>query len=153
MKQKNNIIERVENVLIASGFKNEVAVPKEYLAALSTRNMIRSLVFMMQVVDDDKVDNTKVNEIVDRGRQWCTKSLNARWFSKECGLNLVLFHKGQIQLEAIKQQIDKTGLHGTICQSITAINMSNTDILQERIWIVVGKVKKALVKLAEIKEI
>ncbi len=52
-----DLIGRVEDVLIASGFKKGVVVSKGFFTALSTRDYIRSLVFLMQVVEDDYVDN------------------------------------------------------------------------------------------------
>ena len=78
------------------------------------------------------------------------KKFKSDVFFKESGLNLVLLHYGQIGPNDIKGQVDSTGFHGAICQSITTIDVTNGNVEQEKTWVVIGKVRKALQKLKEI---
>ena len=141
--------ERIEKSLFAVGFKKNDGTFENFSAAYTIRSMFTSLVFLVKVMENEVVDSIKVKEIVDSGRNWCSLNAKATWFVKESGLNLILLHKDQIKPEDIKSQSDKTGFHGSICQSVTALNVSNDVLIQEKTWIVLGKVKKALSNLKE----
>ena len=144
----NMYIERIEKPIVDAGFKKDDAASDYFTVAYTIRNMITSSVFLVKVVENEIIDNMTIKEIVDNGKEWCSINLKATWFAKEAGLNLVLLHKGQISPENIKSQTDKTGFHGAICQSVTAINVTNDVVMQEKTWVVLGKVKKALSNIA-----
>ena len=76
--------------------------------------------------------------------------MRARWFYNKAGLNLILIHRGQLPIDVVKEQVDATGLHATIVQSITAIDVSNGSVSQKRTWVGIGKVKEALSRLSNI---
>lgn len=141
------ILKEIEKPIVGAGFIKEETASGYFTEAYTIRNMVTSAVFLIKIVEDDIVSNMTIKEIVDTGRKWCSINLNATWAVKEAGLNLVFLHKGQINPETMKSQTDKTGLHGSICQSVTAINVSNDVVIQEKTWIVIGKVNKALSNL------
>jgi len=141
--------ERIEMSLVAAGFKKDEVASEDFSAVYTIRSMFTSLVFLVKVIEDEVVDSIKVKEIVDSGREWCFLNLKATWFVKESGLNLILLHKDKIKPDDIKSQTDKTGFHGSICQSVTALNVTNDILMQEKTWIVLGKAKKALSNLKE----
>jgi hypothetical protein len=144
MGRMDAYIERIEKPIVDAGFKKDDVTSSYFTVAYTIRNMITSAVFLCKVMENEVVNNNTVKEIVDNGREWCSVNLKATWVVKEAGLNLVLLHEGQINLEDIKSQTDKTGFHGSICQSVTAINVTNDAVIQEKTWVVLGKVKKAL---------
>jgi hypothetical protein len=139
-----DIIERIEKPILDAGYKKDDLASTYFHAAYTIRNMMLSSVFLIKFLEDEDVDKTAIKKIVDEGRQWCSVNLKATWAIKEAGLNIVLFHQGQVGTDDIKSQADKTGLHGSICQSITAINVIDGGTIIDKTWVVIGKTNKAL---------
>ena len=146
----NPYYETIETTLINLDFKKEESSLSDFKAAFTRRKLLTSLVFLIQEVNDKDFNAVSMKNVITLGRQWCENNLNAMWFIKESGLNIVLLHHGQIDLNDIKGLIDLTGFHGTICQSITILDLTNGCIEQEKTLVVIGKVKKVLQKLKEI---
>jgi len=142
----NNHLTNIKSKLLACGFKEEDIDNSYFTASFTSRGLITNLTFLIKEINEEKCNATTITKIVDMGRKWCVKNLKATWFINETGLNIILLHNGQVQLSHIKSQVDLTGNHGAICQSVTSINITgHTD--QQRTWIVIGKVKKVLNKL------
>ena len=150
MKNLLSYYEKIENTLNECGFHKEESTSPDFNSAFTKHNLFTSLVFLIKIVKDKKMDASTISNLVSSGREWCTRNLKARWIFKESGLNIILLHKGQIDSKNIKGQVDTTGMHGSICQSITAIDIINNIVIQEKTWVVVGKVKKSLMRLKEI---
>ncbi len=142
MKNMLSYYEKIENTLNECGFHKEDITSPDFKSAFTKRNLFTSLVFLIKIVDDDKLDVTKINDLVSSGREWCTRNLKACWIFNEAGLNIILLHKGQIDSKSLKEQVDTTGMHSSICQSVTAIDIINNNVIQEKAWVVIGKVKK-----------
>ncbi len=150
MKNLLSYYEKIENTLSKCGFHKEESISSDFKSAFTKRNLFTSLVFLIKIVDDDNLDVTTINHLVTSGREWCKRNLKASWIFKEAGLNIILLHKGQIDSKIIKGQVDTTGTHASICQSITAIDIINNIVIQEKTWVVIGKAKKSLMRLKEI---
>lgn len=142
--------EEINSALTSCGFQKEEVNSSEFDAAFVRRGLLTSLVFLVKNVSESDFNAISVKNLVNSGRQWCTSNLRTRWIVKESGLNLVLLHEGQIDSKDIEGQVDVTGFHGAICQSITTLNVSNLNIEQEKTWVIIGKVRKALWKLRTI---
>jgi hypothetical protein len=140
----------IRKVLLETGFSEEQTNTADFDASFTKRGIITNLAFLVKEVIESDYVSSDIEKIISNGRKWCVKNLKATWITKESGLNIILLHKGYIDSFDIKGQVDMTGLHGAICQSVTNINESNGNIEQEKTWIVIGKVKKALRKLKEI---
>ncbi len=52
---------------------------------------------------------------------------------------MILLHKGQIYSKDLKRQVDSTCMHSSICQSVTAIDITNKIVIQEKTWVIMGK--------------
>ncbi len=150
LKNLLSYYEKVENTLNKCGFLKEESASPDFKSAFTKRNLFTSLVFLIKTVDDDNFDVTTIKNLVASGREWCTRNVKACWIFKEAGLNIILLHKGQIDSKSLKEQVDTTGMHSSICQSITAIDIINNNVIQEKAWVVIGKVKKSLMRLKEI---
>lgn len=141
--------ERIEKALTAAGFKKTDVVSDEFSAAYTVQGLLASLVFLVKVIDGEEVDGKRVREIVNKGRVWCADNMKTTWIVNESGLNIILLHNGEVSAESIQSQTDKTGFQSAICQSVTAINTSHEEFKQEKTWVVLGKVRKALANLQE----
>ncbi|MFQ6008681.1 MAG: hypothetical protein ACE5K8_06990 [Candidatus Zixiibacteriota bacterium] len=150
MQDMHPYYEKIESALTSSGFHKEEISSSNFKAAFTRRGFLTSLVFLIKEVNDKGFNASSMKNLVESGRQWCASNLKATWFVKESGLNLVLLHDGQIGSNDIKGQVDSTGFHGAICQSITTLDVTNGSVAQEKTWVVIGKVRKALRKLNEI---
>jgi len=150
MQDMHLYCEKIESVLTNSGFHKEEISFSDFKVAFTRRGFLTSLVFLIVEVNDKDFNASSIKNLVESGRQWCADNLKATWIVKESGLNLVLLHDGQIGSNDIKGQVDSTGFHSSICQSITTLNVTNGSVAQEKTWVVIGRVKKALRKLNEI---
>jgi len=112
--------------------------------------MFTSLVFLLKDLKEKGVDASSIKDLAKAGREWCANNVKARWFGNKAGLNLILIHRGQLPIDAVKEQVDATGLHATIVQSVTAFDVSNGLVAQERTWVGIGKVKEALSRLSNV---
>lgn len=142
--------DKIEGALTSSGFHKEKTSFSDFSAAFTRRGFLTSLVFLIKEINDKDFNASSMKNLIESGRQWCTSNLKATWIVKESGLNLVLLHNGQIELNDIKGQVDSTGFHGAICQSIMILDVTNGSLSQEKTWVVIGKVRKALRRLSEI---
>ena len=144
--------EKIDSVLTSSGFHKEEVSSSDFKAAFTRRGFLGILVFLIKEVNGKDFNASSMKNLIESGRQWCASNLKATWFVKEsqAGLNLVLLHDGQIGSNDIKGQVDLIGGHDAICQSITTLDVTNGSVAQEKTWIMLGKVRKALRKLNEI---
>ena len=145
----NTYILRIEKPIVDAGYKKDDPASTYFQAAYTIRSMITSSVFLIKFLGDEDPSKISVKNIVDAGREWCSANLKATWGVKETGLNLVLLHRGQVGPEDIKSQTDKTGLHGSICQSVTAINVTSDGAITDKAWIVLGKANNALKNISK----
>jgi hypothetical protein len=144
----NENLTTIQSKLNACGFKEEDIDNSYFTTSFTARGLITNLTFLIKEINEENCDATAIKQIVDMGRKWCVTNLKAHWFVKEAGLNIIFLHNGEVEPSHIKGQVDSTGNHNAICQSVTSIDTAgHTD--QEKTWIVIGKVKKALKKLNE----
>ena len=140
----NSTYAKISSVLTDCGFKEEKIDNSSFVTSFARRKLMTNLVFLVKNIDTDSSDSTLIKQIVDAGRGWCVKNLKATTPFRESGLNLILLHDGQVQYDHIKGQVDSTYSHSAICQSITCVNSQNGELIQEKTWVVIGAVRKAL---------
>ena len=150
MMETSSYQDRIEKVLTLCGFRRVELSSSDFDAAFIRRWIFTSLVFLLKDLKEKGVDANSIKNLAKAGREWCTDNVKAGWFYNKAGLNLILIHRGQLSSHAVRGQVDATGLHGTIVQSITAIDASNGLVAQERTWVAIGKVKEALSRLSNI---
>lgn len=150
MDPQNSYYEQVEEILTACGFKKEDRETGDFKSAFTKRGILANYAFLIAAIEDPDFKAISAMNYVEAGRQWCKDYLEATWFVREAGLNLIFLHKGQVDAAVLMNQVDSVGLEGAICQSITALDTTDGDSSQETTWIVVGNVKKALQKLRKI---
>ena len=139
----NSLYTEITTILTSCGFKEEKVNNSSFVTSFTRKKLLGNLVFLIKNIDTDSSDSKLIKQIVDAGREWCLgKSAS--------GLNLILFHDGQVQYDHIKDQVDSKFIHKAICQSITGINTRNGALIQEKTWVVIGAVRKAL-KLMDMK--
>tara|TARA_Y100000994_G_C15470629_1_gene350880 strand:+ start:126 stop:566 length:441 start_codon:yes stop_codon:yes gene_type:complete len=141
----NSLYTEITTILTSCGFKEEKVNNSSFVTSFTRKKLLGNLVFLIKNIDTDSSDSNLTKQIVDAGREWCLGKSNG-----ESGLNLILFHDGQVQYDHIKGQVDSTFIHKAICQSITGINTRNGALIQEKTWVVIGAVRKAL-KLMDMK--
>ncbi len=139
-------LKKIEELLSPRFQKIEVE-SDVFQAAFLYKGLLSRLVFLVKKIDAPEMSYGQVKQIVNFGKRWCTLNLKTFYPFRQGGLSIILLHEGQIKEEYLENQTDKTAMHESICQSLTAIDLVNHNILQKKVWIVVGKVKKALKKL------
>lgn len=132
------------------GFRRFELSSSDFDVEFTRRGMFTRLVFLLKDLKEKRVDSSSIKDLAKAGREWCAINVKARWFCNKAWLNLILIHRGQLPIDAIKEQVDTTGLHATILQSLTAFDVSNGLVAQERTWVGIGKVKEALSRLSNI---
>ena len=142
--------DRIEKVLTLCGFRRVESRSLDFDVAFIRRGMFTRFVFLLKDFKEKGVDANSIRNLAKAGREWCANNVRARWFYNKAGLNLILIHAGRLSGDAVKGQVDATGLHATIVQSITAIDVSNGSVAEERTWVAIGKVKEALSRLSNI---
>ena len=150
MTETSSYQDRIERALTACGFQRVDLSSSDFDVAFIRRGIFTSLVFLLKDLKEKGVDASSIKDLAKAGREWCANNVRARWFYNKAGLNLILIHRGQLPVDAVKGQADATGLHATIVQSVTAIDASNGSVSQERTWVGIGKVKEALSRLSNI---
>ena len=136
-------------MLTSCGFQKIELSSLDFDVAFIRRGLCASLVFLLKDLKEDSVNEISIKNIVKAGRECCANNVQARWLYA-AGLNMILIHRGQLPCETIKEQVDATGLHAAIVQSITTIDISKGLVDQERTWVVIGRVKKALNQLSNV---
>lgn len=137
---------RIEQVLTSCGFRRTGVGSSDFDAAFVRRGLLVHLGFLVKDLKKDSADANSVQGVVKAGRKWYAK--NALRLLEGAVLNLILLHQGQLSAADIKGQVDRTGLHFAVVQSITAIDVRNGSVVQEQTRIKVGRVKEALRLLA-----
>lgn len=150
MTETRSYQDRIEKVLTLCGFRRVELRSLDFDVAFVRRGMFTSLVFLLKDLEEKGVDASSIKDLAKAGREWCANNVRARWFYNKAGLNLILIHRGQLPIDVVKEQVDATGLHATIVQSVTAIDVSNGSVSQKRTWVGIGKVKEALSRLSNI---
>ena len=150
MTETRSYQDRIEKVLTLCGFRRVELSSSDFDVAFTRRGMFTSLVFLLKDLKEKGVDASSIKDLAKAGREWCANNVKARWFGNKAGLNLILIHRGQLPIDAVKEQVDATGLHATIVQSVTAFDVSNDLVAQERTWVGIGKVKAALSRLSNV---
>ena len=89
-------------------------------------------------------DNSNIDQIIARGRNWCDANINSGRKLKETSLNILVFHKGEITKNDISGKVDKSGLHRSILQSIFAVNLTNGGFIKKTSVFALGKEKKVM---------
>jgi hypothetical protein len=150
MQNTHPYYEKIESALTSSGFEKEAISSSTFTIAFTRRGFFSNTVFLVAEVEAADFNASSMKQLIESARQWCAEHLSATWFFQEAGFNLVLFHEGQIGSNHLKGQVDSTGFHAAICQSITALDVTNGIVAQEKTWVVIGKVRMALRKLNEL---
>ena len=150
MTETRSYQDRIEKVLTLCGFRRVELSSSDFDVAFTRRGMFTRLVFLLKDLKEKGVDQSSIKDLTKAGREWCANNVKARWFCNKAGLNLILIHRGQLPIDVVKEQVDATGLHATIVQSVTAIDVSNGSVSQKRTWVGIGKVKEALSRLSNI---
>lgn len=108
-----------------------------------------TIVFLVSELNADHIDPIDVDHLLRKAKQWCDQSLGLsrllRLFSKT-SLNLVLLHKRQMPRSYIQGKIDKSGLHFTLLQSITSIDIEHDSVAQEKSWADHGTAREAILR-------
>jgi hypothetical protein len=138
----------VADTLESTGFRPHR--PHDFDAAYVRSGLLTSLVFLVKDVGESPVDPMYIDDLIKCARSWCKQHVKATWFIKESGLNLVLLHRGQLPRRMIVGVTDPMGNHAAILQSVTAIDTTAGSVVQERTWIVIGRVWLALRRLARL---
>ena len=148
---RSSYTEEIDEALASCGLRRRVGTESSnFDAAFVWRGLLTTVVFLLKDLRNEGADEHAVRNVVNAGRKWCAKNLVTLPVIREAGLNLILLHQGQLPARAIKGQVDTTGFHRAIVQSITAIDVSSGSVTQEQTWVIVGKVGKALKLLAGI---
>lgn len=142
--------EKIEQVLTDCGYERTEPHTFDFDAAFVRENLFTSQAFLIKKVESPEFKTIDAEQIVGAGRAWCANHLNASFLVNEAGMNLVLLHEGQVNRTHIKGHIDASGLHGAICQSITALDATGGTVKQERTWVVIGRVRRALNRISGI---
>ena len=150
MTETSSYQDWIKKVLTACGFQRVDLRSSDFDVAFIRRGLFTSLVFLLKDLKEKGVDASSIKDLAKAGREWCANNVRARWFYNKAGLNLILIHRGQLPVDVVKEQVDATGLHATIVQSVTAIDVSNGSVSQKRTWVGIGRVKEALSRLSNI---
>ena len=149
--RKNEILYAIRNKLVPLGFKEIFTNSPDFSIAYVHKGVLASLVFLIN--NFENIEPQYLPYLISNAHLFCKQYLRSKWIFKEAGLNLILLHQGALTENNIDGYTTKTGFDssvtysGAIFQSITTINTIDFSVCQSRIWVVVGKVKKALNKL------
>ena len=136
----------LEDGLVSLGFR--AAEPREFDLAFVRTGVVASLAFLVKDLSTGPVSPDEVSLLVSDAKLWCQEHLGAGG-GRQVGLNIVLLHRGQVSAELIKGNTDRAGMHASILQSITAIDLTGGSVAQEKTWLVLGRVRSALRFLRE----
>lgn len=140
----------VRSILEESGLREVEA--GSFCGAYVRRGWFTSLAFLAAKLGEESAEPDSISALVEEARLWCKEHVRATWFVRECGLNLVLFHEGQISRDLIADLPDVTGMHAAILQSVTAIDTRRSTVLQAKTWIVIGTARRVVRSLASVDE-
>jgi hypothetical protein len=139
-------VKDVGEILESTGF--HLMDTHSFDAAYVRFGRLTSLVFLITDLSDRQVDSEDIDVLISNARAWCKKHVNATSIFNEAGLNLVLLHQGQISRRMVIGLCDPVGNNAAILQSVTAIDMQRRSVAQAKTWIVLGRVRRALRRLA-----
>jgi len=136
----------VRSILETNGLRSVGA--GAFSGAFVKRGWITSVVFLTTDIGAEGTDRAGLEALVEEARLWCKEHGAATWFVRESGLNLVLFHQGQVSEDLIQGLPDATGTHSAILQSVTAVDSMHRTVVQAKTWIVIGTARRILRRLA-----
>ena len=91
-----------------------------------------------------------INDIISYGRAWNFENLTSlkdKIFGT--GINLVIFHHGELTLEDIKGKSDKGGDKKAMLQSISIVDLTTNKIEQDHTWVLLPALKETITNIAE----
>jgi hypothetical protein len=147
--KENEILSAIKNKMQSLGFEEMETNSPDFSVAYVQKSFIDSRIAFL-ITNYENIRDYQLPEVKTKARAWCIGHLDANLVKKECGLNIIFLHQGELTEDTFKGLIDKTGLNVPILQSITGINVQNLSIFQCKTWIVIGNVKKALKELKHI---
>lgn len=138
----DSLVKDFENNLIDSGLSQyDTGNDIFFKAYVEKRGIKINIAFLFC---DYSKDNANIDQIIARGRNWCDANINSGRKIKETSLNIVVFHKGEINDTDISGKIDKSGLHRSIFQSISALDLTNGGFTQKASVFAFGKEKTVM---------
>ena len=141
MTLEDEIIQRIEK----TGYKFVEGQHRNFSSILKRNIFLTGSVFALTKYKPGQT----INDIISNGRSWNFENLNSlkdKIFGT--GVNLIIFHHGELILEDIKGKSDKGGDKKAILQSISIVDLNSYKIEQDHTWVLLPVLKETIKNIA-----